>query len=166
MAADAGSHRPVTPGLHQPIAPGPCPVRAGLYQLGRAEYNSVITQATRGGGKILDWEQVARDIVDAVAAKLGEDILLLDIRSVATFADYFIIGSGNSERQLDALHREIVDQMRTSGLHALHSEGTGSSGWILLDYGAVVVHLFLPGVRRHYDLEHLWKDGRTLLRLL
>jgi ribosome-associated protein len=97
---------------------------------------------------------------------LGEDILLLDIRPVAAFADFFVICSGNSERQLEALHRDIREQAHQLGIQAVLSEGTGSSGWIILDFGAIVVHLFLPNVRRHYDLEHLWQDGLTLLLLL
>lgn len=126
----------------------------------------MIEHRRHGEAKILDWEKIARSIVDAIAAKLGEDILLLDIRPVATFADYFVICSGNSERQLEALHREIREQAHNLGIQTVNSEGTGSSGWVIADLGAIVVHLFLPSARLHYDLERLWQDGRILLRML
>jgi ribosome-associated protein len=85
---------------------------------------------------------------------------------VASFADYFVISTGNSERHLRAIQREVVELAKGLSLRPLHSEGTGTSGWILLDYGPLIVHLFLADLRRHYDLEGFWKDGRTMLRLL
>ena len=97
---------------------------------------------------------------------LGEDIVLLDVREVSPFADFFVICSGNSERQL----RALVDGVRATtkselGVLPHHVEGKPVSGWVLLDYVDVIVHIFTPELRVYYDLEGLWHEGKTLLRM-
>ena len=110
---------------------------------------------------------MARHIADVVVDKQGEDILLLDIRDISILADYFVIGSAASERQTKAIIGGITrDTKQTLDLKPLHVEGEAASGWVLLDYGSVVVHLFAPEAREYYDLEGLWRDGRTVVRLL
>ena len=99
-------------------------------------------------------------------AKLGEDVLLLDIRPVSTIADYFVICSGTSERQIKAIGEGIRTKLKEVGVRALHCEGAALSGWVLLDYGSVIVHVFLSQTRDYYNLEQLWKDARTVLRVL
>lgn len=97
--------------------------------------------------------------------KKGEDILLLDIHEIADFADYFVICSGTSDRMLQALADETLEQVRKR--HDLRGrvEGEPREGWVLLDYGAVVVHLFAPDRRNYYRLEELWSKGKVLLRV-
>ncbi len=114
----------------------------------------------------LEAEALAREIVDLVAGKLAEDVLLLDVRPVSGITDYFVICSAGSERQVAAIYDEVLTKLREAGLRALHSEGTAESGWILMDYGAVVVHIFSPTVRHYYDLEELWSEARTVVRML
>ena len=109
---------------------------------------------------------MAKTIVDLAAAKLGEDVLLLDIRSLSTIADYFVICSGASERQIQAIREDVRARLKEASVSPLHSEGAASSGWILMDYGSVIVHLFLPQTRDYYGLEQLWKDARTVVRIL
>ena len=104
--------------------------------------------------------------MDLAAAKLGEDVLLLDIRSLSTIADYFVICSGASERQIQAIREDVRARLKKASVLPLHSEGTASSGWILMDYGSVIIHLFLPQTRDYYGLEQLWKDARTVVRIL
>ena len=109
---------------------------------------------------------LGRKIVDILVDKMGEDILLLDIGELTTVAECFVICSGSSERQLGAL----VESVRVTLKHEmsrmpLRIEGKSSSGWILIDYGGVVVHVFTPEMRVFYDLEGLWRDGRVLVRL-
>ncbi|MGQ9492270.1 MAG: ribosome silencing factor [Anaerolineae bacterium] len=104
--------------------------------------------------------------MDFAVSKLGEDVLLLDIRPVSTFADYFVICSGTSERQVQAIYEDILTKLDEMGVRLLGSEGTAASGWLLMDYGSVVVHIFLPLTRRYYNLEQLWKDARPVLRIL
>ncbi len=104
--------------------------------------------------------------MDLAVAKLSEDVLLLDIRQVSTIADYFVICSGASERQVQAIYEDILARLKEIGIRPLHSEGTATSGWILMDYSSVIVHIFLPQMRRYYNLEQLWKDARTVVRIL
>jgi len=125
-----------------------------------------VARALRGRRKDLESENLARTIVDLVVAKLGEDVLLLDIRPVSMIADYFVICSGASERQIQAIYEDILAKLKEVGVDPLHSEGTATSGWVLVDYGSVIVHVFLPPTRRYYNLEQLWKDARTVVRIL
>ena len=99
-------------------------------------------------------------------AKLGEDVLLLDIRPVSTIADYFVICSGASERQIEAIGEGIRTELKEIGVRALHREGAALSGWVLMDYGSVIVHVFLSQTRGYYNLEQLWQDARTIVRVL
>jgi len=114
----------------------------------------------------LEAETLAREIVDLVAGKLAEDVLLLDVRPISGVTDYFVICSAGSERQVKAIHDEVLAKLREMGSRALHSEGTSGSGWILMDYGSVVLHIFSPTVRRYYDLEELWREAKTVVRML
>jgi ribosome-associated protein len=105
-------------------------------------------------------------MVDVVADKMAEDIVLLDIREQSVIADYFIICSGTSKRQLkaiaDGLSRETKTQYQ---LAAWYVEGEADTGWVLMDYGDVIVHAFAPEVRRYYDLEGLWSESPVLLKM-
>jgi ribosome-associated protein len=104
--------------------------------------------------------------VDIVEEKLAEDILLLDIREQSLFADFFVICSGNSERQLKALVESVREAAKKNlGLLPHHIEGEPLSGWVLLDYVDVIVHIFSPDLRAYYDLEGLWSDGKVLVRV-
>jgi len=119
------------------------------------------------GGAALDSLKLARHIVEVIADKKGEDVLLLDIRDVSILADYFVIGSATSERQAKAIIEGIKQETKqTFDVRPLHVEGESAAGWILVDYGGVVVHLFAPEVRAYYALERLWRDGRIVVRML
>ncbi|MGC8837854.1 MAG: ribosome silencing factor [Anaerolineae bacterium] len=113
----------------------------------------------------LEAKILARQIVDWLADKQAEDIILLDVHEVSILADYFVLCSGTSARQLDALTEEVRQQARKAGARLLHLEGEPDTGWILLDYGDVVVHIFSPELRAYYRLEELWQDSNVLLRL-
>lgn len=109
---------------------------------------------------------MAREIVDIIADGKGEDILLLDLRELTTMTDYFIICSGGSDRQLRALMDAVREELKQrQGLGPLRVEGEPPSGWILMDYGSVVVHLFAPELRAFYDLEGLWRASRVVVRI-
>jgi len=110
--------------------------------------------------------ELARRIVDVIADNKGEDILLLDIHTLAVFADFFVICSGTSDRQLKALVAGVRGEIKKdSGIFPHHIEGEPASGWVLLDYGDTIVHLFDPKLREYYALEELWHDGKVLLRM-
>ena len=93
-------------------------------------------------GVLLNPAQLARAAVDIASDKKASDILLLDIREVTTFADYFVICSGNNPRQIQAIADALEEDLEKQGARALHREGIAEAGWILLDFGDVIVHIF------------------------
>ncbi|HNB54075.1 MAG TPA: ribosome silencing factor [Anaerolineales bacterium] len=113
----------------------------------------------------MDSLEVARTIVNILEDKKAEDIVLMDIQEVTTIADYFVICSGTSNRMLDALADAVRDQMRDKHQIKGRIEGLPQNGWVLADYGDVVVHIFSEDQREYYRLEELWAAGKTLLKL-
>ncbi len=104
-------------------------------------------------------------MVDALEDKKGEDILLMDIQNLASFADYFVLCNGTSDRMLEALADAVRETAKKNyGINA-QVEGEPIDGWLLVVLGDVVVHLFSPDQREYYDLEKLWDRGRVLLRV-
>jgi len=97
--------------------------------------------------------------------KKGEDILLLDISELAPLADYFVICSGTSDRMLDALVDAVQRDVKTKHKVRPRVEGSPGDGWVLADYGDVIVHLFSPDRRDFYRLEELWDQGKVVLHL-
>jgi ribosome-associated protein len=91
--------------------------------------------------------------------------VLLDVRGICGFADYFIICSGESQRQLRAVFDEVEKSLKTEGVQPYHQEGSSDSGWLLLDYGDVIVHIFSPDERKFYDLDELWHEAKTVLNI-
>jgi ribosome-associated protein len=108
---------------------------------------------------------VARRIVELAEDKKAADIVLLDLTGLTTVSDYFVIASGGSERQLDAIAEGIISGMRDSKVHAYGREGTAASHWVLVDFGSVIVHIFTPPERDYYQLERHWSEAKTILRL-
>lgn len=90
--------------------------------------------------------------------KKAFDIVVLNIKGKSMFADYLIIATGGSERQLNALASEIEDRSEKNGRHVRHIEGKNGSGWILMDYGDVIINVLLASMREKYDLEKIWSD--------
>ena len=97
--------------------------------------------------------------------KQGANTVLLDVRGLCGFADYFVISTGQSQRQLRAIYDEIEKALKKEGVPALHREGGADSGWLLLDYGDVIVHIFSDEEREYYKLDDFWRNARTLLRI-
>lgn len=109
---------------------------------------------------------MARFIVDFITDKKGENIVLLDIREQSVIADYFVICTGNSSRQLRGLVNELVKETRKQHkLRPMYSDGEADTGWVLLDYGDVMVHAFSPEIRQYYDLEGVWEESPVLLKI-
>lgn len=111
----------------------------------------------------MDTQALARRVVELLEDKQASDIMLLDLRSLRTFADFFVICSGDNERQLKAL-LDVVD----AGVSAefdleTKTEGVTSAGWVLLDYGDIVVHIFSREMREFYRLERLWSNATPLV---
>ena len=120
--------------------------------------------STISGGH-LEAQALARKIIDVLSDKQAEDILLLDIRDVASFADYFVIASAGSDRQIQAILDAVDETIEAEGIRPMGREGKADSGWVLLDYGDVIVHLFAPEEREFYDLEGLWHTAVPVVRI-
>jgi ribosome-associated protein len=97
--------------------------------------------------------------------KKGEDIVLLDLHEISDFADYFVICTGTSDRMLQALADGVVEGVREKYQFKGRIEGKSQEGWVLVDFGDVILHLFSPDRRDYYRLEELWAQGKVLLHL-
>lgn len=107
-------------------------------------------------------KEMARIAYHALCDKKGEDVRVIEITEVATFADYFIIADGNNPTQVSALVDNVEEQLEKAGYTPKRIEGVGNSNWVLMDYGDVIVHVFSKEDRLFYDLERIWKDGKEL----
>lgn len=103
--------------------------------------------------------EIAETVVGVLADKIGRDIKLLKISNITVLADYFVICTANSTTQIKSLCDEVESVLEAKGEHVLHREGYRSGGWVLLDYGCVVLHVFMEEAREFYGLERLWADG-------
>src|SRR5258708_32274368 len=99
--------------------------------------------------------------MDIASDKKASDVILLDIRDVTTFADYFVICSGNNPRQIQAIADAIDEQLGEQGTKVLHRDGDAENGGSLLDFGDVIVHIFVQNEREYYRLERLWSEAKT-----
>jgi ribosome-associated protein len=139
----------------------PVPIRRGLPRRSRGR------SLRQPGAAAADEEALAlaRRIVELAADKKASDIVLLEIAALTTVADYFVICSGSSERQLGAIVDGIAGGLREEGIRPIGREGSATAHWLLVDYGSVIVHVMAPPEREYYELERLWADAPLLLRL-
>ena len=91
--------------------------------------------------------------------------MLLDAQGICSFADYFVICSGDSGRQMQAIYEEVGHTLKKEGILPHHHEGTVNSGWLLLDFGNVIVHIFAPLEREYYQLDKLWSQATPIIRI-
>jgi len=100
--------------------------------------------------------------VKIALAKKAEDPVLLDVRGLTSIADFFLIISGRSHRQVTAIAEHVVKELKNRNIHPLSIDGIKEGHWVLMDYGDVVIHVFFDSVRRFYDLESLWIDAKRI----
>lgn len=103
--------------------------------------------------------------MDIIAETQGLDIAMLDIHEISLLADYFVLCTARVERQARAIQEEISQQLKAQGIRPLHVEGTTAGGWVILDYGAVIVHIFTPAEREFYQLEELWSEASVVMKM-
>jgi ribosome-associated protein len=113
-----------------------------------------------------DPADLAHRVVEIASDKKANDIVMLRTAELTTMADFFVICSGRSDRQVQALAGAIVDELREEGIRPLGTEGRASSRWVLLDYGSVIVHVFAPEEREFYGLERLWGKAAQVVRVV
>ena len=106
----------------------------------------------------LDSRELVLRCTNAALDRKAEDIVIIKVKDVSSFADYFVICSGNSERQIQGLAEHIGQKLKKTGIIPLGIEGEHSGNWILMDYGDVIIHIFYKPVRDFYDIEGLWSD--------
>jgi ribosome-associated protein len=112
---------------------------------------------------MIDSETIARACAAAAAGKKAENVILLDLRGVSTFTDFFLICSGSSAPQLKAISSGIRESLReTLDQRPNAEDGYPGSQWVVLDYGNVICHIFLGEKREFYDLENLWSDAKRV----
>jgi ribosome-associated protein len=95
----------------------------------------------------------------AAIDKKAENVKILNLTEISGFTDYFVICSGTSDRQVQAIADSVQSELKAAGRKALSVEGYGEGRWVLLDFGDIVVHIFLDALRDYYDLENLWEDA-------
>ena len=110
---------------------------------------------------------LANQITDIIVDLQGDNVLVLDLKEITTFTDYFIIASANSYRQLNAMQSRIREGMKKldEPVLAKNVEGVSDTGWVLVDFNSVIVHLFDHETREYYQLEELWKHARIVARI-
>ena len=117
------------------------------------------------GGEFLEGIAVARKAVEAASEKQASDVVLLDVARICSFASYFVICSGESARQLAAIQDAVEEALKGEGLRPHHREGDLDSGWLLLDFGDVIVHIFAAAEREYYRLDELWSQAVPVVRI-
>ena len=113
-----------------------------------------------------DSMELAHRIVDIASEHKAADIVLLRTAELTSLADYFVICSGRSDRQVGALAGAIAEDIRAAGVRPLGVEGRASARWVLIDYGTVIVHVFTPEERTFYGLEKLWSEAIQVVRMV
>ncbi len=105
------------------------------------------------------YPQIVSRAAEAVINKQGKDAVILDMRGLVGYTDYFIIATGESSLQVRAISDEVLKNLKEAGFRIFHVEGYESAVWVLLDYGDLIIHIFLLEMRDFYDLEKLWADA-------
>ena len=113
----------------------------------------------------LEPEEMARLATEVASEKQGRDIAMLDVRALCSFADYFVICTGDTRRHIEAIWQGIDEALRTKHVVPHHSEGTADSGWLLADFGSVIVHILGPLERDYYQLDKLWDKAVPVVRI-
>ena len=116
-------------------------------------------------GLVLEAIEVAHKAVEVASEKQAIDIVLLDVRGLCSFADYFVICSGDSGRQIKTIYDEVGHRLKKEGILPLHREGTIDSGWLLIDFGEVIIHIFATFERGYYLLDDLWDKATPVVRI-
>lgn len=107
-------------------------------------------------------KEMALAAAKALDEKKGKGISVIEITSLTTIADYFVIASGTSNTQINALCAAVEKKLDDEGEHPLHREGYRGGTWVLLDYGCIAIHVFSEEAREFYSLERLWSDGKPV----
>ncbi len=138
----------------------------------RSEFNisaSINASSKKSSSSSASGEERTRALALSIAGFISDspasNTIVIDVQGLSSFADYFVICSGDNERQLDAIASHISNGLGADGIRTKRAEGSALAGWILLDYGDVIVHIFDVEQRAFYRLESLWSEAPTLLAI-
>jgi len=115
--------------------------------------------------ELKDLEEIARFAVDVASDSFASDILLLNVSNKSAFSDFMIILTVGSARQMSAVAQELEIEMKSKGINKYRKEGAADSGWMVVDFADIIVHLFGKDEREYYALDDIWSDGQRLLRI-
>lgn len=107
-------------------------------------------------------DEIVKIAYKALDDKKAEDIKIIDIADISVIADYFVIANGTNSSQVEAMVDQVTDELAKKNIHPERVEGIRFSGWILMDFNDVVIHIFSKEDRLFYDLERIWRDGKTV----
>jgi ribosome-associated protein len=110
----------------------------------------------------VDSKKFAGQIAEIIFSKKGYDVKILELKNISSIADYFVVCSADSDRQVKAIADEVEDKLRENGIKCIHREGYESLTWIILDYFDVMIHVFKAEARTFYNLEKLWGDAPVI----
>lgn len=110
----------------------------------------------------MDGQKLAEFCAQKCLEKKAENVVILDLERLSSVADYFVVCSGFSDRQVSAIAQHVSDELRTTGVKTYHKEGFGDGRWCLIDFGTVIVHVFQDQLRDYYNLEGLWSDAKRI----
>ena len=110
-----------------------------------------------------DPKEMAKIAVAALEDKKGEDVKIIDIHEISVLADYFIIADGNNGNQVQSMADNVQEMLGKAGYECRQIEGYNTANWILMDYGDIIIHIFCREDRLFYDLERIWRDGKTIV---
>ena len=113
----------------------------------------------------MESKELAKKIVSVLEDNKAEDIVLIELGEKVDIADYFVIANGTSDRMIDALANYVIDTVRDECKIHGSIQGVTGGGWMLIDYGDVIVHIFSPDRRSYYSIEELYKESKVLLRV-
>ena len=140
-----------------------CQVSLDTLHLARATIPVILSTRWRCH---LEGLELAHLLVESLLDKKGENILLLDIRDQAIFTDFFLLANADSSRQLQAMADGLLETAKKKAdTRPWGVEGEPESGWVLVDFGDVVIHLFEPSKREYYNLEDLWREAHVVVRM-
>jgi ribosome-associated protein len=108
-------------------------------------------------------QNLAEEIGRLIDSKKGDDIVILDLRGISSVADYFVIASGNSDRQVVAIADHVEDELAKHGIYSKYKDGMKTGRWVVMDYHDILVHIFHKEERDYYNLERLWNDAKKIV---
>ena len=115
--------------------------------------------------ELKDLEEIARFAVDVASDSFASDILLLNVSNKSAFSDFMIILTVESARQMSAVVQELEIEMKSKGINKYRKEGAADSGWMVVDFADIIVHLFGKDEREYYALDDIWSESQRLLRI-